>query len=818
MHFVLLPIESIEQFCDRYHHRLRGMEAEAMSGKVLQKFILVCLLASAIFVLALITPRDVSVSTLYVIVVLASLWFSEKRIVYGALILCTVLTVAGFFFSPGSPELWKPIINRAFAITAFWIVGVVGLKRLQAEKVIRISNTELEQRVAERTESTQTTLHFTQSLYDVARAVISFEDLQDVLQSIVQTVAQTLSADRATVITFDHEARRDTHLVGAGPGANLVIHTISYAELMDGLSGWVLRELRPAFSTKAEPDPRESASVQHRRRETNCGCIVVFPLLYLGEVLGTMTVINTPEQLDFTEQEVSWMAMIADQAAAAIGRAQVYVQLKHANLLLEEQGERLQRELTVRKLAESALAFERDLLQALMDNIPDTIYFKDTDSRFTRVNQAQAEVLGVDTPEAAIGQTDADFQAPDLVEGFFEEEKQLIRSGEPLIDRVEYNPTREGKPRWFSATKVPIRNERGEVTGLVGISRDITDDKLKDQAMERQNEMLSRLHQITLDLLKYMEIDQLLNALANMVSEFLDAPFTEIILIEGDELVVHTATENLSHLIGEHVKRDEALLSWKAFDTRQPVVLADYSNWAHKRSVYDQTSLHASAELPILNAEQCLGVLSVGRNQLGYEFTTDQIRNGMLLANLTGLVLQNAKLREALREQSIHDPLTGLFNRRYMEETLEREVSRVTRQTHPLGIIMLDIDHFKSFNDTYGHAMGDAVLQGLGRFLQDHIRKEDIACRYGGEEFLLIMPDIALDIALERAERLCQNAHEIRVKDRDQIHSGITLSLGVAAYPQHGQTIESVLRATDAALYRAKQAGRNRVMVAENEA
>jgi len=172
-------------------------------------------------------------------------------------------------------------------------------------------------------------------------------------------------------------------------------------------------------------------------------------------------------------------------------------------------------------------------------------------------------------------------------------------------------------------------------------------------------------------------------------------------------------------------------------------------------------------------------------------------------------------LREALREQSIRDPLTELYNRRYMEEALFQQLSRVTRQVLPLGLIMIDIDHFKNFNDTHGHAAGDALLRELGQFLKNHVRNEDIACRYGGEEFLLIMPDASLEAAHQRAVLLQQEAKKLRVQDAGQSLQGITLSLGVAVYPEHGRSVDSLLRAADAALYRAKQEGRDRVAVAD---
>ena len=124
------------------------------------------------------------------------------------------------------------------------------------------------------------------------------------------------------------------------------------------------------------------------------------------------------------------------------------------------------------------------------------------------------------------------------------------------------------------------------------------------------------------------------------------------------------------------------------------------------------------------------------------------------VAETMALALANLKLRETLRNQAIRDGLTGLFNRRYLEETLERELSRSKRQGTPLGVIMLDLDHFKEYNDTYGHNAGDELLCALGQLIQDQIRREDIACRFGGEEFLLIMPGAPMDVALERANEL----------------------------------------------------------------
>jgi diguanylate cyclase (GGDEF)-like protein len=167
-----------------------------------------------------------------------------------------------------------------------------------------------------------------------------------------------------------------------------------------------------------------------------------------------------------------------------------------------------------------------------------------------------------------------------------------------------------------------------------------------------------------------------------------------------------------------------------------------------------------------------------------------------------------------LRELSIRDYLTNLFNRRHMEETLERELDRAARKRQSLGLVMLDIDHFKAFNDIQGHAAGDAVLKAIATMLQEQIRPYDAACRFGGEEFVLIMPDSSAETTAVRAEHLRAGISRLHIVYMDRDIGAVTVSIGVAIYPDHGSTGDAVLKSADTALYRAKEEGRNRVAVA----
>lgn len=163
----------------------------------------------------------------------------------------------------------------------------------------------------------------------------------------------------------------------------------------------------------------------------------------------------------------------------------------------------------------------------------------------------------------------------------------------------------------------------------------------------------------------------------------------------------------------------------------------------------------------------------------------------------------------------MRDPLTGLFNRRHLEETLELELHRSARRGEPLSVVMFDVDHFKTYNDTFGHDAGDLVLQQLSKLVQQVIRAGDVACRYGGEEFLLLQPGMSAEHAVRRAEGLREAAAKLALEHRGSTLGSVTLSLGVATYPDHTRNGAELIRRADEALYRAKRGGRNRTEVAE---
>jgi len=217
-----------------------------------------------------------------------------------------------------------------------------------------------------------------------------------------------------------------------------------------------------------------------------------------------------------------------------------------------------------------------------------------------------------------------------------------------------------------------------------------------------------------------------------------------------------------------------------------------------------------------------LGVLHVQYNRIESNNRTEAFeslqeseqRLAVAVGGRVALSLAGLLLRETLRDQSIRDLLTGLFNRRFMEDTLGRELQRAKRRSQPLAVVFLDLDHFKRFNDIHGHDAGDAVLRSMAGLFQQHFRGEDVVCRFGGEEFAIILPEASAKNAAMRVEQLRQTAKKFKVSHKEQILDTVTFSIGIAAYPEDASSGEELLQIADACLYESKAKGRDCVTIA----
>jgi len=239
-------------------------------------------------------------------------------------------------------------------------------------------------------------------------------------------------------------------------------------------------------------------------------------------------------------------------------------------------------------------------------------------------------------------------------------------------------------------------------------------------------------------------------------------------------------------------------------------------SWAREQLPKSITQTFDFVLVPVITDDAVIALMRLSRPSKK-PFTADELRFLEAVANQTALALERVKLIAFLENLSITDALTGIANRRHFEWRLSEEIERARRYKYPLSTLMLDLDHFKQVNDNYGHQIGDIVLQQVAQRLRRILRRTDFLARYGGEEFIVLAPQTPADRALILAERLRQVIAEspIPVADNLQIH--ITISIGVAVFPNHAQNESELVRAADAALYKAKQMGRNRVCMFEPE-
>ena len=297
-------------------------------------------------------------------------------------------------------------------------------------------------------------------------------------------------------------------------------------------------------------------------------------------------------------------------------------------------------------------------------------------------------------------------------------------------------------------------------------------------------------------------------------------------------IVIHGALPKLLPGVGGALyisRRDDATLElqvgWGSVVAAQSFASEDC--WALRRGrphLYEPTSAatvcrHVGESedgclcVPLVSQGDTLAVLHLRPAEEG-SLSEDVQRLASVLAEQLSLAVGNLRLQETLRSGSERDPLTDLYNRRHLEIALHRELARAQRHGFPVSLLMLDVDHFKTFNDTNGHDAGDEVLRNVAHVLKRPTRVEDVACRYGGEEFLVVLSACSVDDAYSKAEAIREAIAQLHVFSRGIALPLVTASLGIGSYPEDGERIEDLIAAADAALYRAKSSGRNCIAAA----
>ncbi len=379
--------------------------------------------------------------------------------------------------------------------------------------------------------------------------------------------------------------------------------------------------------------------------------------------------------------------------------------------------------------------------------------------------------------------------------------------------------------------ELEVRNDELEATKL-SLEKEMATRKHADEELRAANEKLSKSLS---DLKRRNHEVALLSEMRQLLDSCLATEEAHAVVKQFGEKL-HIGDSGCVYLLEPSRNRLEAKVSWGKCIRERLSPFPPENCWGLRRGrphvvrgeaigpVCSHMGPVGSAGyicVPLLAHGETIGVLSLkwSQHSQGQESGDVAAHENFVRAmgDTLALSLANLRMREHLQDKAIHDYLTHLYNRSFFDETLEREISRAIRNHAPLGLILLDIDHFKRINDSFGHPVGDNALRIIGSYLRSQVRREDVPCRYGGEEFGLILPGASLRCTQERAETLRHGLESIRLQlGADPLL--FTVSLGVAAFPEHGKTRELIVLAADQALFRAKQGGRNRVAVAAVDA
>ncbi len=486
------------------------------------------------------------------------------------------------------------------------------------------------------------------------------------------------------------------------------------------------------------------------------------------------------------------------------------------------------RDISGLKKFEDELKRERDFNRAILNTTDSLIAVIDLEGRIVTFNHSCEKITGY-----TISEIKGKFLW-ELLTSEKEETKEAISKmlgGEYPYIYETYFKTKTGEDRVVSWTGTVINRTDGKADYLMSTGIDITESRKAKQALQEANEKLaewikaleerseemSRLSEMGGQLQLCQTVEEVCSISAQYIRMICNKSRGAIYLINPSKDLAEAM-----QIWGEPVNTEKVFLPSKCWATRKSRIHRIDS--AHPGLKCEHITGPDEGQyicIPMMAQGEILGILHLNHDAFSAEdlnlketlYNDHKIQLVNSIAEHIALALTNLRLRETLRQQSIRDVLTGLYNRRYMEETLSREIIRAQRENREVGVIMFDIDHFKEFNDLAGHDGGDALLKELGSLLLKNFRGGDIVCRYGGEEFFVVLPSADLQSTKEKAENLRKSVKELMVYHLGKPLGKCTISLGVAAYPKNGSTNEALIKSADIALYEAKESGRDRVVV-----
>lgn len=457
-------------------------------------------------------------------------------------------------------------------------------------------------------------------------------------------------------------------------------------------------------------------------------------------------------------------------------------------------------------------------LETIINHVPDYIYAKDTEGRFLIANQVTIEDNGLESLRDIIGKTDFDLHPPHLAEIIATVERRVIETGEPIFGIEERAMVTKGRDRWLMTSKVPLRNKRGKIVGIVGVSRDISDRKAAERLLEGQAHLLEMIA-------NGRPLEEFFRELILLIEALVPRIRGSILLLSADgRHLLRGAAPSLDEtycglIHGLEIGPKAGSCGTAAWRGEQVIVADIHSDplWEDCKEVVTPYGFHACWSTPIHSRDRkVLGTFALYSETV---CVPDEPQKELIAmaAHLAGIAIERKQAEDRISFMAHHDALTGLPNRALFEEQVAEalEALRGTRQWAVLAF--LDLDNFKLVNDTLGHAAGDELLKVTATRMRASVRKSDMVVRVGGDEFILLLNGLPCerDVVLARLEDIrAAIAAPMQINGRSL---QISCSMGVACFPNQGKTVGELLANADMAMYRAKELGRNNLQVFTEE-
>ncbi|NWG22704.1 MAG: GAF domain-containing protein [Chloroflexi bacterium] len=673
------------------------------------------------------------------------------------------------------------------------------------------------------------------ALHDTALALMNRLDLDGVLEAVVTRAARLAGTDHGYIYLETADRSMIEMKVGIGRHAENLQTRLHHDE---GLTGHVWQTGQPAIID----DYRSWEGHVKRLKTLDFGAVVAVPLTSSDRIVGVLGVsYETPRQVDLGDI-ATMLVHFAKLASIAIDNARLYTAAQ------QEVAERRRAEEALRasehQLRELYVTTRRQAQELhLMDQVRTALSRQmDLQSIFRTIVETIAATFGY--TQVSLYLREGDTMVLQHQVGY---ERMLERI--PLSQGIIGRTVRSGRP----ALITDVRHDRdylGAIDGVVseicvpltlqqrvigalnvestnGVTLTSADLYLINSLVEQLNiaierahlyeelqhrvEQLDALHDTMAAITRHLDLDTVLRAILEREVKLMRANCGELGLYdpERNDLRIQLSFNMGRDYAGTRLAPGEGIMGQVAL-TRAPLVVANYHQWEACSHIYDDLPPATLVAVPLLAGDELIGVIGAGDWNLERVFTEDDVRLLTLFAQQATIAIQNARLFAEAQYLATTDPLMGINNRRQFFNLARREYERAQRHNRPLAAMLFDIDDFKRVNDTYGHTVGDTVMQAVGGICRDELRTGDVSGRYGGEEIIALLPDTDCSGAFQVAERLRLRLTSISVRAGDQ-ELRITASFGIAASKSGNLTLDTLIERADQALLRAKRLGKNRI-------